>query len=146
AEYLSGVLTTAPFAKEIRVWGIARYLLDQVLVLRGRFRRENVALSRNQGLGTAAGEVLSTAGYYASYLVVVLGVIAGRLTLGELTLYAGAFTRMQSLFESVLLGVANVYQLQLFARNLQLFWALEPEVVGPPAPRALSEPLEEIEV
>jgi ATP-binding cassette subfamily B protein len=146
AEYLSGVLTTAPFAKEIRVWGIARYLLDQVLVLHGRFRRENLALSRSQGLGTAAGEVLSTAGYYASYLVVVLGVIAGRLTLGELTLYAGAFTRMQSLFESVLLGVANVYQLQLFARNLQLFLALEPAVVGPPEPRALAEPLEEIEV
>jgi len=139
AEYLSDVLSSDTFAKEIRVWGISGYLLDQILALRGRFRRENVALSRGQAVGTAFGEVLSTVGYYASYLVVVLGVIAGRLTLGELTLYAGAFTRMQSLFENVLLGIANVYQLQLFAQNLQIFLSLEPSIVAPPSPRPLPE-------
>jgi ATP-binding cassette, subfamily B, bacterial len=146
AEYLSDVLSTDTFAKEIRVWGISRYLLDQVLVLRRRFQRENLSLSRSQAFGTAFGEVLSTCGYYASYLVVVLGVIAGRLTLGELTLYAGAFTRMQSLFENVLLGVANVYQLQLFARNLQIFLSLEPAIAKPPQPGTLAEPIREIAV
>lgn len=146
AEYLSDVLSTDTFAKEIRVWGVSRYLLDQVLVLRRRFRRENLSLSRSQAFGTSFGEVLSTSGYYASYLVVVLGVIAGRLTLGELTLYAGAFTRMQSLFENVLLSVANVYQLQLFIQNLQIFLSLEPAVVTPLEPHPLSEPICEISV
>jgi len=135
AAYLSHVLTSDTFAKEVRVWGLRRYLLDQVMSLHRRFRRENLDLSRAQTLASIFGEVLSTAGYYGAYLVVVLGVIAGRLTIGDLALYGGAFSRMQNLFENLLTALANVYEIQLFARYLKDFLELEPEVVAPPDPK-----------
>jgi len=134
ADYLASVLSSDEYAKEVRVWGLAGYLLGQLQALRLRFRRENIGLSRRQSVGTLLGEALSTAGYYGSYAVIILGVLAGELTIGDLTLYAGAFSRAQALFESLLQSVANAYQSQLFALRLAEFLALEPQIVAPAAP------------
>ncbi len=135
AQYLSAVLNAGVAAKEVRVWGLTSYLMRHVRELRQRFRQENIALSRGQSLATLGGEVLSTLGYFGAYLMVILAVVAGRLTLGDAVLYAGAFTRLQQLVDRLLTAVANAYEVQLFARNLRDFLAIEPRVVAPANPR-----------
>lgn len=139
AEYLSSVLSSDTYAKEVRVWGLTDYLLDQIQALRRRFRQENIDLSRGQTLASFGGELLSTLGYYAAYVTVVWRVVQGSFTLGDLTLYAGVFSRSQALFENLLQAIAEVYQVQLFVEQLDLFLRLEPEVVTPtsaaPLPR-----------
>ncbi len=135
ANYLGNVLSTDEYAKEVRIWGLKNYLMDRLQNLRQRFKQENIALSRKQSLAGLGGEIISSLGYYGAYLVVVLGVIADRLTLGDLTLYASAFSRSQSLFESLLKAIADVYETQLFAQNLAFFLSLEPEIVAPASPQ-----------
>jgi ATP-binding cassette subfamily B protein len=135
ATYLNNVLSTDEYAKEVRIWGLKNYLMDRLQSLRQRFKQENITLSRKQSIAGLGGEIISTLGYYGAYLVVVLGVVADRLTLGDLTLYAGAFSRSQSLFESLLKAIADVYETQLFAQNLALFLSLEPEIVAPASPQ-----------
>ncbi|HEU4326486.1 MAG TPA: ABC transporter ATP-binding protein [Roseiflexaceae bacterium] len=137
AAYLGYVLSTDEYAKEVRVWGLSGYLLDMLRGLRQRFLRENLDLSRRQSLATLACELLSTLGYYGAYALIILGVVAGRLTIGDLTLYAGVFSRAQSLFETLLQAIANVYEVQLFAQRLEQFLRLEPQIVAPAAPAAL---------
>lgn len=132
AEYLSGVLSSDVYAKEVRVWGLTDYLLDQIQALRRRFRQENIDLSRGQALASFGGELLSTLGYYAAYVTVVWRVVGGSFTLGDLTLYAGVFSRSQALFENLLQAIAEVYQVQLFVEQLDLFLRLEPKVTAPP--------------
>lgn len=112
---------------------MTEFVLGQVLAFSRRARNENIQLSRSQSWTTLAGETLSSLGYYSCYLVVVLAVIAGQLTIGGMTLYAGAFTRMQSLFEAMLGAVASAYQVQLFAQYLEQYLALEPEIAATPA-------------
>jgi ATP-binding cassette subfamily B protein len=135
AQYLSDVLTSDTYAKEVRVWGLTPYLTAQIESLRGRFKQENIDLSRRQAIASLGGEILSSAGYYSAYVTVVLAVIAGRLSLGDLTLYAGAFSRTQSLFESMLRAIAEAYEIQLFAEQLQHFLRLQPTVVAPTQPK-----------
>lgn len=130
SDYLSEILSSDVYAKEVRVWGITSYLIEQLESLRKKFRHENIDLSKGQSYAMLAGEVLSSSGYYLSYLIVILNVISGQLTLGDLTLYAGACARIQSLFESVLDATANMYEVLLFAQNLATFLELEPEVVS----------------
>lgn len=132
AEYLSSVLSSDVYAKEVRVWGLTDYLLDQIQALRRRFRQENIDLSRGQALASFGGELLSTLGYYAAYVTVVWRVVGGSFTLGDLTLYAGVFSRSQALFENLLQAIAEVYQVQLFVEQLDLFLRLEPKVTAPP--------------
>lgn len=145
AEYLSSVLSNDVYAKEVRVWGLTDYLLDQIQALRRRFRQENIDLSRGQTLASLGGEILSTLGYYVAYVTVVWRVVGGSFTLGDLTLYAGVFSRSQALFENLLQALAGVYEVQLFAEQLDLFLRLEPEVVTPTAaapPPCLEQGLE----
>ena len=134
AGYLSAVLTSQGFAKEVRVWGLGRYLTSQVMSLHKKFRRENIALSKGQGLATGGGETLSTLAYYLCYLLVLSDVVAGRLTLGDLALYGGAFSRVQSQFERLLSSVARSYEVQLFVHHLKVFLEIEPGIVAPPKP------------
>lgn len=139
AAYYSAVLTSDTHAKEVRIWGLARPMIDAAMKLHRRFRAENIRLSRGQTVATVGGEALSTTGYYLCYLVVVLGVVSGRLTIGDLALYGGAFSRMQTLFEGMLTAVANSYETQLFARNLRIFLELQPTVVAPAEPRPVPQ-------
>jgi ATP-binding cassette, subfamily B, bacterial len=137
AEYLSTVLTNDAYAKEVRVWGLTDYLTAQIKALRGRFKQENIDLSRGQTLASLGGEILAALGYYSAYVTVVAAVIAGRLSLGDLTLYAGVFARMQSLVEAVLRALAEVYEIQLFAEQLEIFLGQQPTVVAPTQPQAV---------
>ncbi len=131
AEYLSTALASDIYAKEIRVWGLTDYFLNQIRALRGRFRAENIALSREQATATVGGELLSTLGYYSAYVSVIIGAVTGRLTIGDLTLYAGVFSRSQSLFEETMRAIAAVYELQLFIENLAVFLDLKPTLTTP---------------
>lgn len=135
AEYFGDVLATDIYAKEVRVWGIADYLLTHIRALRGRFRRENIDLSCGQSAAGFAGGLLSTVGYYAAYLTVIVGVLATRLSLGDMMMYAAAFSRVQDLFERVLDSVVAMYETQLFSENLAIFMQFEPTVIAPAKPQ-----------
>lgn len=137
AEYLYSVLTNDAYAKEVRVWGLTDYLTTQIKALRSRFKAENITLSRSQTLASVAGELLAALGYYSAYVTVVAAVIGGRLTLGDLTLYAGLFARTQSLVEAMLRAIAEMYEIQLFAEQLEIFLSWQPTVVAPAQPRPL---------
>jgi ATP-binding cassette subfamily B protein len=139
ANYLSEVLSIEAFAKEMRIWDLSHYFLSLIQNLRTRFIQENIQLSKKQALAGFGGESVSTVGYYTAYGLVILGVIAGKLTIGDLTMYAGAFSRSQSLFENLLKSIANMVEIQLFAQNLAIFLSLEPEIVAPAEP--LSAPV-----
>lgn len=134
AAYIEHILSADEYAKEVRVWGLAGYLMTLLQSLRQRFRQENIDLSRRQSTMSLLGELCSTCGYYSSYIVIILGVMAGNLTIGDLTLYAGAFSRSQSLFENLLQAIANMYGVQLFAQRLEAFLNLKPQIVAPPDP------------
>lgn len=135
ADYLSAVIASDAYAKEIRIWDVADYFLNQLRALRQKFKRENLMLSRQQAIASLGGEVLSSAGYYLAYLFVILAVLSGRLTLGDMTLYAGAFGRSQTLFDGILTAIANIYEVLLFAHNLADFFELEPTIVSSPQAR-----------
>jgi ATP-binding cassette subfamily B protein len=137
AEYLTTILTSDAYAKEVRVWGLTHYLTDQIKTLRARFKQENIALSRGQTIATLGGELLAALGYYSAYITVVSAVIAGRLSLGDLTLYAGVFARTQSVVEALLRAVAEMYEIQLFAEQLEIFLSWHPTVVAPTNPQAV---------
>lgn len=146
ADYLSDVLSSEAYAKEVRIWDLSHYFLGLIQQLRTRFIQENIALARKQALAGFGGETLSTLGYYTAYLMVIVGVLGGALTIGDLTLYAGVFSRSQSLFERLLQSLAQVYETQLFVQNLMRFLRLEPQVVAPAQPRPLPAPPGELRI
>ncbi|HET9614528.1 MAG TPA: ABC transporter ATP-binding protein [Candidatus Limnocylindrales bacterium] len=117
-DYMTTLVTTDSYAKEVKLFGLGPYFID-------RFRQlSNVYQDRQRGLVVSryfAGFVWSTITTLAgslTYLYVAFQAIAGRLTLGDLTLYTQAATSVQGSVQGILSGFGSMYENQLYLNDL----------------------------
>ena len=122
--YLEYVLASDEHAKEVKVLGLGPVLLDRYRTLGETFYREDRTLAvRRAGWG-ALLSLLGTLAFYGCYLFIVGLAAAGRITLGEMTLYVVAFQRGQQAFQSSLSGVGGLYEHDLYMSNLFEYLAI----------------------
>jgi ATP-binding cassette subfamily B protein len=127
--YLVTLLTTDSYAKEVKLFGLGRYFIDRYRLIGetyyGSQRRQVV---RRYLIGFLWGN-LSTIATSVTYLYVALQAIAGRLTLGDLTLYTAAAQSVQSSIQGILSGFSGMYEHNLYLSNL--FELMETKTVLP---------------
>jgi ATP-binding cassette subfamily B protein len=75
-----------------------------------------------------------------TYLYVALQAIAGRLTLGDLTLYTTAAQSVQNSIQGILSGFSNMYEHNLYLSNLFELMATESKLTAPSSPAPMPEP------
>ncbi len=116
--YLVTLLTTDSYAKEVKLFGLGRYFIDRYRLIGERYyasqRRQVV---RRYLVGFLWGN-LSTIATSVTYLYVALQAIAGKLTLGDLTLYTTAAQSVQSSIQGILGGFSGMYEHNLYLSNL----------------------------
>jgi ATP-binding cassette, subfamily B, bacterial len=116
--YLVTLLTTDSYAKEVKLFGLGRYFIDRYRLIGetyyGSQRRQVV---RRYLTGFLWGN-LSTIATSVTYLYVALQAIAGKLTLGDLTLYTTAAQSVQSSIQGILGGFSGMYEHNLYLSNL----------------------------
>jgi ATP-binding cassette subfamily B protein len=117
-DYLTTLVTTDTYAKEVKLFGLGSYFID-------RFRQlSRVYQDRQRGLVVTryfVGFVWSTITTLAgslTYLYVALQAIAGRLTLGDLTLYTQAASSVQGSVQGLLGGFGSMYENHLYLNDL----------------------------
>jgi len=116
--YLVTLLTTDSYAKEVKLFGLGQYFIDRYRLIGetyyGSQRRQVV---RRYSIGFLWGN-LSTIATSVTYLYVALQAIAGRLTLGDLTLYTTAAQSVQNSIQGILGGFSGMYEHNLYLSNL----------------------------
>ncbi|MGH2523817.1 MAG: ABC transporter ATP-binding protein, partial [Anaerolineales bacterium] len=144
--YYNFLLTASHFVKEIKLFGLGRLLLDRYKTLYAQFMRENRALALRRNAANTGLSLLSQAGYYGAYLMVITQTLAGRLTLGDLTLYSTVLLQAPMIAQGLMHTIASIYEQNLFLGNLFTFLALRPRIppggVGQPAPAAFRQGFE----
>ncbi len=140
-DYLRFVGASDKTAKEVQMFGLAGWLSDRYAALAQRYYDENKRLSVRKGIVSALLSVLGTLGYYGAYVTILLGAVAGAITLGTLTFLAAAFGRSRDLIQRLLLSASEIYEQSLYLRDLFIFFEMEPTIRSPagapPVPRAL---------
>ena len=117
-DYLTTLLTTDTYAKEVKLFDLGPYFID-------RFRKlSKVYQDRQRGLvvtryfvGFAWSAITTLAGSL-TYLYVALQAIAGRLTLGDLTLFTAAASSVQGSVQGLLSGFGSMYENNLYLHDL----------------------------
>lgn len=141
AGYLHLLLTSLPFAKEIRLNGNGNELRRQHRELRGRLRRSRLALRRRRATTELAADVCSAAAMVAGMALIYLRMKSAAMTLGDLALLYGGFQKGKSAFSGVLGSLASLYEDSLFLEHFHDFLALPQRVRSPehpkPAPRRI---------
>lgn len=145
ANYLSWLLTNPNPAKEVRIFGLGRRLVDRFRDLRTLLREEKTDLSREEGTEEVGAQIVVTAAAFAAFVIIAFQTYQGAITVGSLVMYLGAVQKGRSMMTSLFQGLGSLYESNLFLSLLDDFLDVEPSIVAPddpePVPSSLSEGL-----
>jgi len=116
--YLEYVLANDEHVKEVKLFGIGPHLLDRYRTLAESFFEEDKKLAIRRALLTHAFSLIGTFAFYGTYAVMAVAAALARITLGNLTLYVVSLRQGQQAFQSVLSGIGNLYEHNLYMSNL----------------------------
>ncbi|MDQ3855303.1 MAG: ABC transporter ATP-binding protein/permease [Chloroflexota bacterium] len=132
--YLTTVLTTDTFNKEVKIFGVGPFFVERYKRLAQQYYEENRRLLVRRYLMSFAWGSLTTLATSATYLYVALLAVAGRVTLGDLTLFLQAATSVQQNFQGVLTGLQGVYEHNLYLDTIFELLETEPAIRPPEQP------------
>jgi ATP-binding cassette subfamily B protein len=142
-DYLRYLGASNESAKEVKIFGLGKYLADRSRTLFERFYAENRHLAIHRALHGTLLNLIPTGAYYAAYALIILRALAGTLTVGDLTLMVGAFSRARNIMESLVSGLVGVSEQALFIKDLFDFFETNPTITSPPeaipAPRPIRD-------
>ncbi|MFC0326641.1 ABC transporter ATP-binding protein [Halomonas organivorans] len=116
--YLETVLAREDSIKEVKLFGLEPLLLDRYRRIFETLYAEDRRLTiRRETWGFLLG-LLGTLAFYAAYAWVVADTVAGRLTLGEMTMYLMVFKQGQAALSASLTAIGGMYEDNLYLSNL----------------------------
>jgi ATP-binding cassette subfamily B protein len=123
--YLEYVLANDEHVKEVKLFGLGQHLLGRFRALAESFYVQDKRLAVRRAAWTQLLSLLGTLAFYGAYLLMALQAAQGKLTLGTLTLYIVSLRQGQQAFQSVLAGIGNLYEHNLYMSNLFEYLGLD---------------------
>jgi ATP-binding cassette, subfamily B, bacterial len=123
--YLEYVLANDDHVKEVKLFGLGEHLLNRYRTLAESFYEQDKGLAVRRAAWTQGLSLLGTVAFYGAYALMAMQAALGRLTLGNLTLYIVSLRQGQQAFQSVLSGIGNIYEHNLYMSNLFDYLAID---------------------
>ena len=116
--YLETVIAREDGVKEVKLFQLGPRLLQRYREIFEKLYTEDRRLTlRRDGWGFVLG-LVSSAAFYGAYVWVVLATIAGRITLGAMTMYLMLFRQGQAAVAAILSAISGMYEDNLYVSNL----------------------------
>jgi ATP-binding cassette, subfamily B, bacterial len=119
--YLETLLAREDYAKEVQLYQLGGMLLQRYRNIFTQLYAEDRNLTIKKGVWGYLLGLVSTVAFYGAYAWMVLEAIAGRITLGELTMYVLVFSQGQATFAMTLTSIGGIYEDNLYLANLYEF-------------------------
>lgn len=140
-DYLRYLGASNESAKEIKIFGLGKHLAGRARALFERFYAENRHLAIRRAVQGSLLNLIPTSGYYAAYAYILYRALAGAITIGDLTLLVGAFSRSRSIMESLVSSLAGVSEQALFIKDLFEYFETKPSIASPVNPVPMPRPI-----
>ncbi|HEX6548795.1 MAG TPA: ABC transporter ATP-binding protein [Candidatus Dormibacteraeota bacterium] len=139
--YLVTLATTDNSAKEVKLFDLGGYFVQRYQSLAQTYYRRQRGLVVSRYLAGFGWGTPTTLVGSVTYLYVALLAVAGRLTLGDLTLYTAAASSVSNSISGLLTGLSDMYEHNLYLSNLFELLAARPQIVAPENPVPLPDPV-----
>jgi ATP-binding cassette subfamily B protein len=140
-DYLRQVGGSKEAAKELKLFGLSKFLTQRFTKLSDGIYEENVALSRRKLIAGAFLSVIAFMGYYSAYAFVIWQTVTGAYTLGLWYLLSGAILQASSNIQQIFSTVSGIADQALFLTDLLAFFDMQPTIQSKPdalpAPRPI---------
>ncbi|MDQ2711855.1 MAG: ABC transporter ATP-binding protein/permease [Acidobacteriota bacterium] len=140
-DYLRYLGASNESAKEIKIFGMGQYLIGRSRALFERFYAENKHLAIRRAWHGTLLSVIPSAAYYTAYVLIIRKALAGFLSVGDLTLIAGAFSRARTIMENLVSSLAGISEQALFIQDLFDFFETKPSIQSPPNALPVPRPI-----
>ncbi len=133
--YFGALMTTDTYNKEIKLFNLGNYFINQFRSLTNQFYGENKQIITRRFLANLAWTTLTSFADTAIYIYIALQAVAGRITIGGLSLYTQTVWQVGGSFHDILNGISNAYESNLYISTLFEFLKYKPKLVSPQNPR-----------
>jgi ATP-binding cassette subfamily B protein len=117
-DYLTTLVTTDTYAKEVKLFGLGPYFIDRFRQLSGIYQDRQRGIVVTRYFAGFVWSTITTLAGSLTYLYVALQAIAGKLTLGDLTLFTQAASSVQGSVQGLLGGAGSMYENNLYLNDL----------------------------
>jgi ATP-binding cassette subfamily B protein len=142
-DYVRQTAASVETAKEVKIFGLNRWLIEHYRRLADGFYATNRRLAlRRAGWGSLFAAI-GTVGYYLAYAYIVWRTLSGAFSIGDLTFLAGSFARLRGLLEQLLMTFSTTAAQALYLNDLFSFFDMRPEILSPANARPFPRPIRE---
>jgi ATP-binding cassette, subfamily B, bacterial len=138
--YFVSLLTTDMYTKEVKLFNLSNFFIDRFWNLATRLYRQDKKLLMRRSSLNFIWMSLTLVANMAIYVYVALQTIAGRISLGGLTLYTQTATQVGQSFQGLLNDISSTYENTLYLNTLFEFLEYQPNIVSPPKPQRVALP------
>jgi ATP-binding cassette subfamily B protein len=140
-DYLRVLGGSKEAAKELKLFGLSKFLTERFTRLSDEVYEENVALSRRKLIAGGLLSIVGSLGYYSAYVYVIWRTVTGALTIGSLYFLAGAILQASTNIQQIFSTLSGVADQALFLTDLLAFFEMQPTIRSKPnalpAPRPI---------
>ncbi|TDB64124.1 ABC transporter ATP-binding protein [Arundinibacter roseus] len=141
-DYLRYIGASAETAKEIKVFGLEKYLTERFKMLSDKYYLENRKIAISRAFWGYLLAALGTFAYYGAYVFVLFQTISGLLTVGTMTFLSGSFQRMHGMLQGIMSRFSSIAESALYLQDLFDFFAIEPTITANAAGLKIPDPIE----
>lgn len=141
SNYMQRVLTTPEFAKEVRLFNLGQHLLQQWRDIRTDFNQKSAAIASEYARMRGLSGILVNSGFYIAYGWTLVKTITAEISVGDFTMYTGAFSQAQQLLPSILENIARIYESNLYVSQYFDFLDLRPQITNAVRPKSFPRPI-----
>ncbi|WP_426162827.1 ABC transporter ATP-binding protein [Sandarakinorhabdus sp. DWP1-3-1] len=130
-DYVRQVAASADTAKEVKIFGLSRFLIDRYRTIALDTYDATRRLALRRAIWGAGFAGLGTIAYYAAYAYIAWRALTGSLSIGDLTFLAASFLRLRGLLQGLLTGFSATAGQALYIDDLFSFFRTVPGIRSP---------------
>ncbi|HLV87018.1 MAG TPA: ABC transporter ATP-binding protein [Candidatus Sulfotelmatobacter sp.] len=140
-DYLRVLGGSREAAKELKLFGLRKFLVDRFTRLSNQIYAEDVGLARRRlTVGSVLG-IVGTAGYYGAYVYIIWRTVMGALSFNTMAFLTGAIMQASTNIQQIFSTLSSIADQALFLTDLLAFFGMRPAIQSKPnalpAPRPI---------
>ena len=140
-DYLRLIGGSKEAAKELKLFGLSKFLTQRFTQLSDGIYEENVALSKRKLIAGAFLSVIAYMGYYSAYAFVIWRTVTGVYSIGLWYLLSGAILQASNNIQQIFSTLSGIADQALFLTDLLAFFDMRPTIQSKPGALPAPRPI-----
>jgi len=140
-DYLRVLGGSREAAKELKLFGLRKFLVDRFTHLSDQIYQQDVSLARRRLIAGAFLSMIGTGGYYGAYLYIIWRTVEGVVGFGTMVFLTGAIMQASTSIQQIFSTLSSIADQALFLTDLLAFFGMRPTIQSKPnalpAPRPI---------